>query len=156
MESLKEILEEFVQDYGYIGIFLIAFSESIVQPIPPDPFIAGATAFGLNPLISALVATLGSVAGGVVAYFLGKVLGEPVAKKLLGEEKFLKAEAFYHRYGTLAIIIAGLTPIPFKVFCWLSGILEFELSRFILASFIGRFPRFLLFALFGEAIGRIF
>ncbi|HIQ48542.1 MAG TPA: DedA family protein, partial [Aquifex aeolicus] len=54
MESLKEILEKFVQDYGYIGIFLIAFSESIVQPIPPDPFIAGATAFGLNPLISAL------------------------------------------------------------------------------------------------------
>jgi len=154
MESIKESLEAFVKGYGYIGIFLIAFTESIIQPVPPDPFIAGATAFGLNPLISALVATFGSVLGGLVAYFLGKVLGEPAAKKLLGEERFLKAEAFYHRYGVWAVIIAGLTPIPFKVFCWLSGILELEVGRFTLASFIGRFPRFLIFALFGQSIQR--
>ncbi|GAB6065639.1 YqaA family protein [Aquifex pyrophilus] len=153
MESLKITLEGFVESYGYLGIFLIAFTESIIQPVPPDPFISGATAMGLNPLLSAIVATFGSVSGGVVAYFLGKFLGEPVAKRLLGEERFLKAEAFYNRYGTFAVIIAGLTPVPYKVFCWLSGILEFELWRFVIASVIGRFPRFLLFALFGEAVG---
>jgi len=152
MESLKEILEAFVESYGYVGIFLIAFTESILQPVPPDPFVAGAAAFGLNPLLSALVATFGSASGGVVAYFLGKFFGEPIAKKLLGKEKFLKAEAFYHRYGVWAVIIAGLTPIPFKVFCWLSGILELELVRFTLASIIGRFPRFFLFALFGQSL----
>lgn len=155
MEGLKESLELFVQNYGYIALFLIAFTESIIQPIPPDPFIVGATTFGLNPLISAAVSTFGSVSGGVVAYFLGKLLGEPLAKKLIGEEKFLKAEAFYHRWGVYAVIIAGITPIPYKVFCWLSGILELELPRFIIASVIGRFPRFLAVALFGDAIGSI-
>lgn len=155
MEGLKESLEILVQNYGYIAIFLIAFTESIFQPFPPDPFIMGATAFGLNPLASAIVSTIGSVSGGTVAYLLGRFLGEPIAKKFLGEEKFLKAEAFYNRWGVYAVIIAGLTPIPYKVFCWLSGILEFELPRFILASVIGRFPRFLAVALFGNAIGSI-
>ena len=153
MESLKIALEGFVESYGYLGIFLIAFTESIIQPIPPDPFISGATALGLNPLMSAIVATLGSVSGGVTAYFLGKLFGEPLAQKLLGEEKFLKAEALYNRFGTFAVIIAGLTPVPYKVFCWLSGILEFELWRFVVASAISRFLRFFLFALFGQAIG---
>ena len=153
MEGLKEGLEIFVQNYGYLAIFLIAFTESILQPFPPDPFIMGATAFGLNPLASALVSTAGSVSGGVVAYFLGKFFGEPLAKKLLGEEKFIKAEAFYHRWGVYAVIIAGITPVPYKVFCWLSGILELELLRFVIASIIGRFPRFLAVALFGDIIG---
>ncbi len=155
MEGLKNSLELFVQNYGYFALFLIAFTESIIQPFPPDPFIIGATTFGLDPLISALVSTLGSVSGGVVAYFLGKYFGEPVAKKLLGEEKFTKAEAFYHKWGVYAVIIAGITPIPYKVFCWLSGILELELSRFVIASVIGRFPRFLAVALFGDVIGSI-
>lgn len=152
MEILKESFEAFVQNYGYLALFLIAFTESIIQPIPPDPFIAGATALGLNPLISAVVATFGSVSGGVFAYFLGKFFGEPLVKKIMGEEKFIKAEALYHRWGVYAVIVAGITPVPFKVFCWLSGILELELPRFIVASFVGRFPRFLAFALFGNTI----
>jgi len=86
---------------------------------------------------------------------LGKFFGEPLAKKILGEDRFVRAEAFYHRWGVYAVIIAGLTPIPYKVFCWLSGILELELSRFILASVIGRFPRFLLVALMGDVLGSI-
>ena len=152
MEEFRVLVEEFIENYGYLAIFIVSFTESIIQPVPPDPFIIGATAFGLNPLVSAIVSTFGSVLGGIVAYFLGKIFGEPLAKKLLGEERFVKAEAFYNRWGVYAVILAGLTPIPFKVFCWLSGILELELSRFIIASVLGRFPRFLLVALFGDAI----
>jgi len=155
MEALKESFGIFVQNYGYIALFLIAFTESIIQPIPPDPFIVGATSFGLNPVVSAIVSTLGSVSGAVVAYFLGKFFGEPLAKKILGEEKFIKAEAFYHRWGVYGVIIAGITPIPYKVFCWLSGILRLELLRFVLASVIGRFPRFLAMALLGNALSSI-
>jgi len=156
MEKFLEVAQELVRDYGYLGIFLIAFTESIIQPVPPDPFIAGSTAFGMNPLLGALVATAGSVLGGVTAYLLGQKLGEPIVKRLFGEEKYRKAEEYYRKWGFWGVVLAGFTPIPYKLFCWLSGIFELGLGRFILASLIGRFPRFLAVAYFGDALGKLF
>ena len=155
LEHLKEWAAEFVEEWGYLGIFVIAFTESIIQPIPPDPFITGGTAFGLNILYAAVIAALGSVLGGIVGYFLGKILGEPVAQKLLGEKYYNKGEILFRKYGIWAVIIAGITPIPFKVVCWLSGIFEMPLGGFVLAAIVGRFPRFLIMALLGQYIGNI-
>jgi len=154
-KALEIWVQELVDNYGYLGIFLISFSESIVQPIPPDPFIGGATALGLNPLFAALVATMGSVLGGLTAHTLGLILGEPVAKKLLGEKNFLKGEALFNRFGTWAVLLAALTPIPFKVICWLAGIFEMPRVPFLIASFLGRLPRFLVVAYLGDFFGGI-
>ncbi|EDP76239.1 YqaA family protein [Hydrogenivirga sp. 128-5-R1-1] len=153
LEGLEAWARGVVESYGYAGIFLISFSESIAQPVPPDPFIAGATALGLSPLLSALVATLGSVLGGLTAHTLGLLLGEPVAKKLLGERNFLKGEALFNRFGVWAVLLAALTPIPFKVICWLAGIFEMPRLPFLIASFVGRLPRFLLVAYLGDLLG---
>ncbi len=155
-EALETWARGVVESYGYLGIFLISFSESVIQPIPPDPFIAGGSALGLNPLMAALVATLGSVLGGLTAHTLGLFLGEPVAKRLLGEKNFLKGEAFVNRYGVLAVLLGALTPVPYKVVCWLAGVFEMPRGTFLIASFIGRFPRFLVFALLGDAASKLF
>ena len=155
LEFLKQWTEEVVLDYGYIGIFIVSFTESIIQPIPPDPFITGSTAFGLNVLTAATVAAIGSVLGGIVGYFLGKFLGEPVAKKLLSEKYYDKGEILFRRFGIWAVLVAAITPIPFKVICWLAGIFEMPISGFILASFIGRFPRFLAVAFLGQYLGNL-
>ena len=152
-ESLELWARSLVEQYGYIGIFLISFTESIFQPIPPDPFIAGGTALGLNPLIASGVAGIAGVLGGLTAHTLGLLLGEPIAKKLLGEKSFIKGEAFFNRFGVWAVLLAGLTPIPFKVVCWLAGIFEMPRSQFLLASFMGRFPRFLIVAYMGDFLG---
>ena len=120
MEEFKVAIESFVQSYGYIALFLIAFTESIFQPIPPDPFIVGASALGLDPFLSALVSTLGSILGGVVAHTGGWLLGENFVKKLIGEESFKKGEAFISRFGPWAVVVGGLTPVPYKVVCWVS------------------------------------
>jgi len=151
-ESLELFAKNLVDSYGYLGIFLISYTESIVQPVPPDPFIAGGTALGLSPLLSALIATLGSVLGGLTAHTLGLMFGEPLAKKLLGERNFLKGEAFMNRYGVFAVLLGALTPIPFKVICWLAGIFEMPRVPFLIAAFIGRLPRFLIFAFAGDMI----
>ncbi len=153
LEGLKQWAEETVEEYGYAGIFLIAFSESIIQPIPPDPFITGGTAFGLVPVKTALIASLGSVLGGIVGYFLGKFLGEPVFKKFFNEKWYIKGEVLFRKYGIFAVVIAGFTPIPFKVICWLAGIFEMPLVGFIIGAVLGRLPRFLLMAFFGKWIG---
>jgi membrane protein YqaA with SNARE-associated domain len=156
LESLLKLAEELVQEYGYLGIFLIAFSESIIQPVPPDPFITGGTALGLNPLTASIIAALGSVLGGIVAYYLGKFLGEPVFKKLFGDKYFNKGEILFRKYGIWAVIVAAITPIPFKAICWLAGIFEMPIGAFILGAVIGRFPRFLFMAMFGKYISGFF
>ncbi len=150
MEGLKEILKNFVEEYGYVALFLISFSESIIQPVPPDPFIAGGTLLGLDPLKAALIATFGSIFGGLTAHFLGKVLGEKFVRDLIGEKNFSKGEGLFKKYGVFALIVAGLTPIPFKAVCWLAGIFEMNRLAFLIGAFIGRFPRFMLVALLGD------
>lgn len=154
-ETLKSFAEEIVADYGYMGIFLVAFTESIIQPVPPDPFITGGTAFGLNVITAAIIAAIGSVLGGIVGYFLGKFLGEPFVKKFVKEKHYEKGELLFRKYGIWAVIIAGITPIPFKVICWLAGIFEMPLGGFILGAFLGRFPRFLAMAFLGQYLGHL-
>ncbi len=155
LESLEVWAKSIVESYGYWGIFIISFTESIIQPVPPDPFIAGGAALGLSPLISAIVATVASVLGGLTAHTLGLKLGEPAVKKLISEKYFLKGEVLFGRYGIWAVLFAAITPIPFKAICWLAGIFEMPRIPFFAASFIGRLPRFLAVAFLGDFVGQI-
>ncbi len=155
VENLENWARTLVEAYGYVGIFLISLTESIVQPIPPDPFIAGGTALGLDPWFSAIIATLGSVFGGLVAHTLGNKLGEPVVRRLIGENSFTKGEKLFNRYGIYAVLIAAVTPIPFKAVCWLAGIFEMKRITFLIASFLGRFPRFMMVAFIGDSLGNL-
>lgn len=156
MENLMDLARELVENYGYLGIAVISFTESIIQPVPPDIFISGGSMFGLNPMIATIVATVGSVSGAIVGYFLGKFLGEPAFKKLFKEKWYNKGEILFRKYGIWAVIVAGLTPIPFKAVCWLAGIFEMPLGGFIIASILGRFPRFLFVAFFSKWISSLF
>ncbi len=151
--ALESWARELVESYGYIGIFLISYTESIAQPVPPDPFIAGGTALGLDPLTSAFVAAIASVLGGLTAHTLGLKLGEPAVRRIISEKHFVKGEALFNRYGVVAVLVAALTPIPFKVVCWLAGIFEMRRTPFLIAAFAGRFPRFMAVALMGDLLG---
>ena len=153
--DLYEIAEYLVMNYGYIGIFIISFTEAFIQPIPPDIFIIGASFFGLNPILSAIVATIGSTLGGLFGYFLGKRLGHPIFIKLFGERYLYKGEEFFNKYGVYGVIIAGISPLPYKVIAWLSGIFEMHKLLFAIGTIIGRLPRFLAVAYFGDILGNI-
>jgi len=154
--DLYLIMQDLINNYEYLGVFFVAFTESIIQPVPPDLFIIGASAFGLDPLICAIVSTIASTFGGAVGYFLGHKLGTPAFVKLFGKDYLLKGEAFFDRYGVWGVMIAGFTPIPYKVAAWLSGIFEMNILKFIIGTLIGRFPRFLLVAYFGHGISMYF
>jgi len=153
--DLYAVAEQIVMNYGYLGIFIVSFSEAFIQPIPPDVFIMGATYFGLNPVISAIVATIGSTLGGLFGYFLGDKLGHPIFIKLFGEKYLHKGEEFFNKYGIYGVVIAGFSPLPYKVIAWLSGIFEMHRLLFTIGTVIGRLPRFLAVAYFGDVLGNI-
>ncbi len=146
--EFKRYAEELVRNYGYTAIFLISFTESIMQPIPPFPFVAGASIFKLNVYIAGAVALFGNLLGALVAYLLARVLGEAFVKRLIGEKPYLKGESLFSRYGFFAVLIGE----PYKLVCWLSGIFKMPILTFMIASLIARSLRIGVFVFFGNVL----
>lgn len=149
-ETLNEFGHNFVNDYGIWGLFILSFTDSFIQPVPPDPILATATAFGFDPWFALFVCLVGSILGGIIGYILGITLGHKVAVKLFGEKNMQKAEKFLLKWEFWGVLVIAFTPIPFKVATWSAGIFEMPFWQFMLASTIGRGVRFALVA-FGTA-----
>lgn len=137
---------------GTWALFIIAFVESSFFPIPPDVLLM-ALCFGAREkwLKYAFVCTAGSVLGGIAGWGIGWGLRETVALPLLsmfdpsGETR-KQIETMYGIYGFWGILIAAITPIPYKVFTVFSGMANYSLPLLIVASIIGRGFRFYLVA----------
>lgn len=137
---------------GAWALFVISFMESSFFPIPPDILLI-ALCFGARKkwLKYAFICTLGSVLGGIAGWGIGWGLRETVAEPLLAifdptghtQEKI---ETWYTAYGFWGILIAAITPIPYKVFTIFSGMASYSLPLLIGASIIGRGFRFFLVA----------
>ena len=137
--------------YGVPALFLLAFAESSFFPIPPDVLlIALAVAAPTRALKFAAVCTAGSVLGGLAGYGIGyyawEAVGEPIVAFFNGGEKMAQIEALYTTHGALGILIAAITPIPYKVFTIFSGMMKYDLATFFGASVVGRGFRFFLVA----------
>jgi undecaprenyl-diphosphatase len=134
---------DFFLQFDTVGLFLFSFMESIFFPLPPDLVLIPLGI--LNPSHVwwyAFVTTIASVLGGVVAYFLGKKLGRPLIERIFSAHRMLQAEKYFSDYGGWAIVIAGLTPIPYKIFTLAGGLFKVNLITFVIASIIGRGLRF--------------
>jgi membrane protein YqaA with SNARE-associated domain len=97
----------------------------------------------------ALVTTVASVLGGVAGYAIGwwgLESIEPLLVRWGYWDAYLEANAWFARWGLLAVFVAGFSPIPYKVFTISAGALHMLLPAFMLASFIGRGARFFLVA----------
>jgi membrane protein YqaA with SNARE-associated domain len=128
----------------------LSFMESSFFPIP--------TVFMLVPMVAAkpkqgwslaLIATVTSVAGGLLGYLIGYALIE-VAMPLIVEfgyqDSFDLARNWFAEWGFWALFLAGVSPIPYKIFTIAAGTLSMHLLPFVLASFVGRSIQFFLAA----------
>lgn len=130
---------------------LVSFVESSVFPIPPDimliPMILAAPS---RAWLIAGVCTVASVAGGIAGYAIGafafEALGEPILTALGKADSFDGFREQYNEWGAWAVLIAGVTPFPYKVITILSGATQLSLPVFIVASIVARGLRFFLVA----------
>lgn len=133
------------------ALAIVSFVESSVFPIPPDvlmiPMILAAPR---RAWVIAAVATVSSVLGGLAGYWIGAELFSQVGRPVL--EFYGKADRFeefsqnYNAFGSWVVLIAGLTPFPFKVVTILSGATSLNLAVFVLASVLARGMRFFIVA----------
>lgn len=93
--------------------------------------------------------------GSSIGYLLGKYLGHPFLTWLVGASKVEKGEVFMRKWGVWGVIIAGITPIPFKVITWTAGIFEMPFWKFMIGVVIGRMPRYLITAYLGAKLFEI-
>lgn len=133
------------------GLAVVAFIESSVFPIPPDVLmIAMIIAAPSRAFVIAAVATVASVAGGLAGYWIGygmfETLGRPVLEFYGKDAYFDDFAARYNDWGAWAVLIAGVTPFPYKVITILSGATALSLPVFIVASLIARALRFFIVA----------
>jgi len=138
-------------------LFALSFAESSFFPVPPDVMLAPmALAQPKKALRFALWTTLASVLGGMFGYGIGYFLFEhiePWLKTTHYWTSYLTATAWFDEWGFWAILVAGFSPIPYKVFTIAAGTLSMIFAPFVLASFIGRGGRFFLVALLLAAGG---
>lgn len=151
--------------HGPAALFLLAFAESSFFPIPPDPLLIalclGAPARSLR---FAAICTAGSVLGGMAGYGIGAGAWHLVDQWFFAYVPGVTPEAFdlvggmYDRYDFWAVFVAGLTPIPYKVFTLSGGMFGINFATFVVASALSRGLRFFAVAgliwKFGPPIAR--
>jgi membrane protein YqaA with SNARE-associated domain len=132
----------------YLGA--LSFAESSFFPVPPDVMLAPMTLARPEAAARlALLTTIASVLGGIAGYAIGYFamdLAEPWMREAGYWEGYLEVRHWFERWGFWAVLAAGFSPIPYKLFTIAAGTLAMFLPAFVAASVVGRGARFFLVA----------
>lgn len=133
------------------ALAFVAFIEASVFPIPPDVLmVAMIIATPRRAFLIAGVAVLSSVAGGLAGYAIGAFAFESIGRPML--EALGKGDAVaafntrFNDVGFWSVLVAGVTPFPFKVITIMSGWTALPLPTFLLTAIIARALRFFVVA----------
>lgn len=139
-----------IQDAGYLGIALLMLAENVFPPIPSELImpLAGFTAARgeLNLVLVILMGTLGSLAGAIFWYLIGRWVGHARVRRFaerhgrwltLSPSDVDAAQRWFDRHGTKAVLIGRLIPAIRSLISIPAGIAAMPFWRFLVATTIG-------------------
>jgi len=152
MARITAWIEGFALSVGAPGLFIIAFLDSSFLSFPEVNDLLIVLLVINHPermVLYAAMATLGSIAGCLALYFVGRKGGDALLRKRFKGGTVERAAALMRRYGAMALIVPALLPppAPFKIFVLMGGVAQIPLPTFIWAIALGRGVRY-----FGEGI----
>jgi membrane protein YqaA with SNARE-associated domain len=152
MARITAWIEGFALGIGPLGIFIIAFLDSSFLSFPEVNDLLVVMSVVRHPdrmVLYAGMATLGSIAGCLALYYVGRRGGEAMLRKRFRGGNVERASGLMRKYGALALIVPALLPppAPFKIFVLMAGVAKVPLHTFIWAIAVGRGVRY-----FGEGI----
>ena len=150
MSRIVNWVQTFALSIGGPGLFIVAFLDSSFLSLPEiNDLLVILLVIQHKERMAyyALLATLGSVAGCLVLYFLGRKGGEALVRRRFSGPRLDRAMALYHHYGVLAVAIPAILPppSPFKIFVLLAGVARLPVLQFVTAIALARGLRY-----FGE------
>ena len=144
-------LEKAAHRHAERWLFAISFMESSFFPIPPDVVLAPmCLARPEKAWRYALICTIASVLGALLGYAIGYFLFETIGQAILNfygvGDQFEVFKANFNEQGWLIVLLAGFTPLPFKVITIAAGTTAMPIYILIFAAIIARAARFFLVA----------
>lgn len=129
----------------------VSFAESSFFPIPVDVMLAPMVLANKDKAwrlaaITTVMSVLGGIFGYIIGYYFFEAYGDQILNYFNAHDTFEMIKSKYAAHGILIILLAGFTPIPYKVFTIASGVLGIAFFPFVLLSLVGRGGRFFLVA----------
>jgi membrane protein YqaA with SNARE-associated domain len=143
---------------GAPGLWLVAFLDSSFLSLPEITDLLVVWMVTRHParmVIYVAAATLGSLTGCLVMYFIGRKGGEALVRKRFAGPAVERAMAAFERRGVLVVLIPAILPppAPFKIFVLLSGVAGISPAKFVTAIILGRGARYLVLGLLAVEYG---
>jgi len=147
--ELINIITSLVSTYGYLGLFVAAFAETIFPPIPSEVIfpLAGFVGFKSNfsyveTFVMAVCGAIGATVGAVLIYFISLKIGRLAIVKIgkyvfVSERKIESAEKWFERYGVYAVFLGRMAPGIRELISVPAGIAKMPIGKFTLFTFLG-------------------
>jgi len=137
--------------YGGLALFVLAFAESSIFPIPPDVLLIALCLGARTKWFKyAAICSVGSVLGGMAGYAIGMFAldtwGTPIIEFYGKVDKYEELQAVFDEHGFFYVFLAGFTPIPYKIMTITAGAVKLGFGPFVGASVVSRSARFFLVA----------
>ena len=148
---MEEFILSMMNQFGYIGVFLLIAIENIFPPIPSEVILLFGgfmtTYSELNIVLMIIFATLGSLIGAIVLYYIGKILNKERLKKIIDGKigKILrlknsdidKADEWFDKKGNKTVFFCRFIPIVRSLISIPAGMSEMPLGKFFLYTTTG-------------------
>ena len=155
----NKILEWSSSRFAIFWLSLISFLESSILPYPIQDFLLASMSLKnrSKAFYFAAICTIASVLGGIAGYYIGVyaiVKIGPILANLGYESKIELLKSYFITYDIWIILIAGFSPMPYKLFTITAGIVGMSIFPFIAFSLISRGARYLLIAFLVRKFGK--
>lgn len=148
---MNDFIISFTNSYGYIGVLVLIFLENIFPPIPSELILLASgfliTKTNLNIFIMIIFATLGSLLGGILLYYLASLLNKNTLIKLINSKalRFLNLKEkdiylsfnWFNKTGNISVLICRCIPFLRSLISLPAGIFKMSFIKFLLYTIIG-------------------
>ncbi|WP_046225975.1 DedA family protein [Paenibacillus dauci] len=163
---MQNWITSFMEEYGYIGIALIIALENVFPPIPSEivlPFGGFMTTNSSLTVIGVIIAaTIGSVAGAVILYGIGRALDVARLEKIIDrwghilrikKEDVHRADAWFDKYGYWTVLFCRMIPLVRSLISIPAGMSNMKFGLFLLFTTIGTVIWNTILVTVGAALG---